>query len=205
MKKIILASNSPRRKEILSIYTDNFSTKVSNIDETINPEKNLKDEISNLSYKKAYCIFKDNRDAVVIGADTIVVYNNEILGKPKDEQDAYRMLKILSNNVHEVITATTIIDNKNIYKDISVSKVYFKKLDDKEIFKYIETKEPMDKAGAYGIQGYAGCFINKIEGDFYSIMGMPLNFIYTTLENIFNNWIFVWYCLLYKGADIVQW
>lgn len=184
MKKLILASNSPRRKEILSIYTKDFDVIVSDIDETINRENNLYDEISNLSFKKANAVFKNHEDSVVIGCDTIVVFNNEVLGKPKNISDAKRMLKLLSNQTHEVITATTIIKNKRPYKNISISYVTFKKLSNKEIDYYISTKEPLDKAGAYGIQGYASCFIKKIDGDFYSIMGMPINFIYETLNKI---------------------
>ena len=180
--KLILASGSPRRKEILSYLNIPFEVIISSFEEKIDEKKPLEEEIKRLSKGKASTVFKDNKDAIVIGADTIVTINNKVLGKPKDKEDAYQMLKLLSGNKHTVITGVTIISEENIDTFASVSDVYFNKLTDKEINDYIATNESMDKAGAYAIQGIGSKFINKIDGDYYSIMGLPINEIYKRLK-----------------------
>ncbi len=183
-KQLILASKSPRRKELLSLCNIPFNTINAEIDEVIDESFSLEDEIVRLSYKKAYEVFKDHKDSIVLGSDTIVTINNKVLGKPIDEEDAKRMLRLLSGNVHKVITGTTFLVDDKVITNCNVSNVYFNKLSEEEIETYINSKEPLDKAGAYGIQGLGGCFINKIEGDFYSIMGLTLNFVYTTLLDL---------------------
>ena len=183
--KLILASGSPRRKEILNYLNIPFEVIISSFEEKIDEKKPLEEEIKRLSEGKASTVFKDNKDAIVIGADTIVTINNKVLGKPKDKEDAYQMLKLLSGNKHIVITGVTIISEEKIDTFASVSDVYFNKLTDKEINDYIATNEPMDKAGAYAIQGIGSKFINKIDGDYYSIMGLPINEIYKRLK-VFN-------------------
>ena len=180
--KLILASGSPRRKEILNYLNIPFEVIISSFEEKIDEKKPLEEEIKRLSEGKASTVFKDNKDAIVIGADTIVTINNKVLGKPKDKEDAYQMLKLLSGNKHIVITGVTIISEEKIDTFASVSDVYFNKLTDKEINDYIATNEPMDKAGAYAIQGIGSKFINKIDGDYYSIMGLPINEIYKRLK-----------------------
>lgn len=182
MNKIILASKSPRRKQIMEMLNIPFDIIVADIEETINPNNELRKEIENISFLKALKVFNENKDAVVIGADTIVVCNNEVLGKPKDKEDAKRMLNLLQNNMHYVITGVTILSNKESETFSNISEVYFNSLSDKEIEDYIETKEPMDKAGAYAIQGIGSRFINKINGDFYSIMGLPLSDLYQRIQ-----------------------
>lgn len=186
MKNLILASNSPRRKELLSHCEIPFEVKSENIDETINSSLTIDQAIAELAYRKAEAVFVKNEDAVVIGCDTIVVYNNEILGKPVDEEDAFRMLKLLSGTTHQVITGCAILSKEKTYKFATVSDVTFKQLSDETINKYIASKEPMDKAGAYGIQGKAGCFIESINGDYYSIMGLPLCKLHTCLMELYN-------------------
>ena len=180
--RLILASGSPRRKEILKYLNTPFEVIVSSFEEKIDENKSLEEEIKRLSEGKANTVFKDNKDAVVIGADTIVTIDNKVLGKPKDKEDAYRMLKLLSDNKHTVITGVTIISKEKADTFASLSDVYFNKLTDKEINDYIATNEPMDKAGAYAIQGLGSKFINKIDGDYYAIMGLPINEIYKRLK-----------------------
>lgn len=172
---MILASASPRRKEILENFGFLFKTIVKNIDETSDKTR-AEEKILEIAEKKAKAAAIDFPDENVIGADTVVVVDGKILGKPKDEKEAFSMLKSLSGRSHEVITAFSFINiNKNIsYSDYEITKVYFKNLTDDEINWYINTKEPMDKAGAYGIQGKGAFFVEKIEGDFFSVMGFPL-------------------------------
>ena len=172
---MILASASPRRKEILENFGFSFKTTVKNIDETSDKTR-AEEKILEIAEKKAKATAIDFPDENVIGADTVVVVDGKILGKPKDEKEAFSMLKSLSGRSHEVITAFSFINiNKNIsYSDYEITKVYFKNLTDDEINWYINTKEPMDKAGAYGIQGKGAFFVEKIEGDFFSVMGFPL-------------------------------
>ena len=172
---MILASASPRRKEILENFGFSFKTIVKNIDETSDKTR-AEEKILEIAEKKARATAIDLPDENIVGADTVVVVDGKILGKPKDEKEAFSMLKSLSGRSHEVITAFSFINiNKNIsYSDYEITKVYFKNLTDDEINWYINTKEPMDKAGAYGIQGKGAFFVEKIEGDFFSVMGFPL-------------------------------
>ena len=172
---MILASASPRRKEILENFGFSFKTIVKNIDET-SDKTHAEEKILEIAEKKARAAAIDFPDENVVGADTVVVVDGKILGKPKNKEEAFSMLKSLSGRNHEVITAFSFINiNKNIsYSDYEITKVYFKNLTDDEIKWYINTKEPMDKAGAYGIQGKGAFFVEKIEGDFFSVMGFPL-------------------------------
>ena len=180
--KLILASGSPRRKELLATLNMPFEVIVSDFDEKIDTRKPLVEEIKRLSYGKACSVFENNKDVIVIGADTIVTIENKVLGKPKDKEDAKRMLKELSNNVHTVITGVTIISSEKCETFASSNKVYFDDLSNEEIEEYIATLEPMDKAGAYAIQGLGSKFIKKIEGDYYAIVGLPINQIYKKLR-----------------------
>lgn len=172
---MILASASPRRKEILENFGFSFKIIVKNIDETSDKTR-AEEKILEIAEKKARAAAIDFPDENIVGADTVVVVDGKILGKPKDEKEVFSMLKSLSGRSHEVITAFSFINiNKNIsYSDYEITKVYFKNLTDDEINWYINTKEPMDKAGAYGIQGKGAFFVEKIEGDFFSVMGFPL-------------------------------
>lgn len=174
MSKIILASGSPRRKELLSLLNVDFDIIPADVDESIDDNKNLRDEIERLSYLKAYEVFKDHKDKIVIGSDTIVVINDEVLGKPKTKEKAYEMLMKLSGNCHQVITAVSIITPDKSETFSTVSNVYFRELSKEEIEDYASQDEPLDKAGAYAIQGYARKFISRIEGDYYSIIGLPI-------------------------------
>ena len=186
MKKIILASNSPRRKELMKYLDLDFEIIASDIEEVIDPKAEHEDLVMDLAFQKAYSIFKDHKDDIVIGFDTLVVIDDYVLGKPKDEEEAKLFLNILSGNNHRVLTGCTILSSgysKSFYSDAIVS---FAKLTDKEINDYIKTNEPMDKAGAYGIQGYGSKFVTGINGDYFTIMGFPVNKVYQELTKILN-------------------
>jgi septum formation protein len=173
MKKIILASASPRRKELLTTAGVEFEVLVSEADETI-PEGTAPRDAAMMTAEKKSLAVAENRDGIVVGADTIVVIDDKILGKPKDEADAFGMLRLLSGREHEVITGVCITDGEKTEKFAQVSKVRFYDLTDDEITAYVATKEPMDKAGAYGIQGKGCVLVESIEGDYFNIVGLPV-------------------------------
>lgn len=194
MKKIILASKSPRRKQLLKSIKLKFEVVVSNLNEDLIVEKNPKKLVEKISKQKAKTVAKKHKNAIIIAADTIVVLDGGIIGKPGSKKEAIEILKKLSNRSHEVITGFTVLDSKTkkIVTKSVVSKVYFKKLTEKEILVYVETGEPMDKAGAYGVQDRAGAFIEKIEGDFFNVVGLPIfNVCKALLKfdiNIISHW-----------------
>ena len=183
MTKIILASKSPRRKELLENLGIKFSIDSCDVDETIDFNNDLHSELKLLAYKKAKAVFDNNNDSIVIGSDTVVVLNNEVLGKPIDDDDAFNMLSKLSNNQHFVISSVCILSNEINDCFVSVTKVVFDELSDKEIYEYIATKDCNDKAGSYGIQGIGAKFIKGIEGDYYTVMGLPVNTLYQKLKD----------------------
>lgn len=188
--RIILASKSKRRQELLkSVFNLDFEVIVSEKDEV--EDKNLSplENCINISYEKAKDIFeKTNGDRIIISCDTIVLKNNKIYGKPKNREDAYNMLKLLSGNFHEVLSCLTVIkvkDNKKEeYKTYGKGIVYIDEMTDKEINDWIENNKPYDKAGGYAIQEGFAKYIEKIEGDFYSVVGLPLNKLYKILKEI---------------------
>lgn len=181
---VILASSSPRRKELLKRIISNFEIKVSNIDESINRPQNVSEIPYELAYRKAKEIAKDHYNDVVIGSDTIVAINNEVLEKPIDEKDAYRMLKLLNNNTHEVISGIAILYQDKEIRYIEKSFVTFNNLTDKEILDYIATKDPLDKAGAYGIQNEYINLVKEFSGEYENIVGLPLIRLEKELKNI---------------------
>lgn len=191
---MILASKSPRRKEILENFGFNLEIVVPEIDENSDKDNNV-DKIMDIAYKKVLEVAKNHRDKFIIGADTIVEFNGKIIGKPKSVDDAKRILKDLSGKSHNVITGFCIMNkSKNILiRDYAKTEVIFRKLDDDTISWYIGTKEPMDKAGAYGIQGKGAVLVEKINGDFFTVMGLPIGEIINkliklgiSLDNIYN-------------------
>ena len=174
MKKIILASKSPRRKKILEQVGLNFEVMVSDFDETKIKFKTPQEMVEKLSLAKAKLIAKKNPGAIIIGADTTVIFKKEIIGKPKSKADAFRILRLLSGNTHEIVTGFTVIKgSKSITKHV-ISKVKFKKLSNAEIKAYVATGEPMDKAGGYGIQEKGGLFMENITGDYFNVVGLPI-------------------------------
>ena len=171
--QLILASQSPRRKELMGLFRIPFSVQVADIDETMDPSRPPYEEVARVSRLKAEATPHKNAD-VVVAADTIVVCSGSILGKPKNEEDAFRMLKMLSGKDHQVMTGLTVLRGDTAQVCTEVTDVHFRELTDGEILAYIRTGEPMDKAGAYGIQGGAALFVEKLSGDYYNVMGLPV-------------------------------
>lgn len=187
MGRIILASASPRRKEILAKITPDFDIVVSDCDETVDEGLLPEEVVKILAQRKAEAVAGTIAgDALIIASDTVVVLNHKILGKPLDEDSAIAMLKSLSGRTHNVFSGVCIL-NKSTTTTTDVfyekTQVEFEAMDDSEIAEYVASKEPMDKAGAYGIQGLAGKFIKGINGDYYNVMGLPLAALYKHLKN----------------------
>lgn len=183
--RLVLASKSPRRREILSMVTSDFEVRVSGANEEIEAGTALYDVPKILAKRKADAtpIYKDE---ILIGCDTIVILGDEIMGKPKDKEDAIRMLKALSGGVHYVVSGLAIKTLEKTYSTAVTTAVYMRELSDEEIFSYVEKFNPIDKAGAYGIQEMAGAFVEKIDGDFYNVVGLPLCSLVTKLKEEFG-------------------
>lgn len=175
-EKLILASASPRRQELLRLLTADFEVRPADVDETLDPAAPLRDEIVRLAVHKARAVqAAANGPCFVIGADTIVALSGAALGKPRDGEDAKRMLRLLSGRTHEVITALALVSPDGREDTaLNVTRVTFYELDEGEISRYVATGEPLDKAGAYGIQGRGAVLVRGIEGDYYSVMGLPV-------------------------------
>ncbi len=184
--RIVLASKSPRRKELLEQLHLPFEIIVSEIEEQIDHENDLVKEIEKLSYQKAQAVYQKESDALVIGSDTIVKIGNEALGKPHTIEEAREMLHKLSGKTHEVVTAVTILYRDQVETFSSIAEVTFYPLSEEEIDGYISTNEPFDKAGAYAIQGDAAKFIRCIHGDYYTIVGLPIGELYQRLKKYFT-------------------
>lgn len=171
--QLILASQSPRRRELLGLTGLDFVVRAADIDETMDPAKGPYDEVAAVSRRKALAVPRQQED-VVVAADTIVVCGSTILGKPKDEADALRMLRMLSGRDHQVMTGMTVLKGAECITVTEVTDIHFRELTEGEIRAYVASGDPMDKAGAYGIQGAAGLFVRGIEGDYYNVMGLPI-------------------------------
>ena len=186
--EIILASASPRRKEILQNTKLKFEIQKSDIEEVILENESPESMVVRLEYEKAYDVAQKNKDKLVIGADTIVALDNEVLGKPKDKEEAYQMIKKLSNKTHKVITGISLINISHgmVVNDYVVSLVTFKDLSEDSIKDYINTNESLDKAGAYGIQGYGALLVDNIQGDYFNIVGLPISRLSDLLKNHFD-------------------
>lgn len=182
---MILASKSPRRKEILENM--GFSIEIISKDiEEVSDKEEVTEKIRDIAYKKVMAVAKDYTAEYVVGADTIVEVDGEILGKPRDKAEACQMLEKLSGRSHNVVTAFSLINiEKGIsVKECSITKVYFKNLTREDIEWYISSEEPMDKAGAYGIQGKGSAFVERIEGDFFTVMGFPIQKFIEILKSL---------------------
>ena len=170
---LILASQSPRRRELLGLTGLDFIIRAADIDETMDSGRAPFDEVARVSRLKALAVERE-RDDVVIAADTIVVCGGEVLGKPRNEADAFRILSLLSGRHHEVMTGMTVVCGDKAITHTEVTKIHFRELHPEEIRAYIASGEPMDKAGAYGIQGGAALFADEMVGDYYNVMGLPV-------------------------------
>ncbi|MBI5976834.1 Maf-like protein [Clostridium perfringens] len=186
--KVILASKSPRRVEILEKIVKEFEVVQSNFDEnTIDFKGDVEKYVKDLSINKAIEVSKrlNEPSIIVIAADTVVFQNGKVLEKPKNEEDAFSMLSSLSGNTHKVYSGICLINtyDDTVVTDCDCTEVKFSELNPRQIRNYINSGEPMDKAGAYGIQGLGGAFVERIEGCYYNVMGLPLNKLYKALEN----------------------
>ena len=180
---LILASSSPRRAKLLMDLGLEFIIEPSNVnEEDIDPKLKPIEQVMELAKQKAMQVSKSHPEDIVIGADTIVVHEDSILGKPKDEEDASRMLRRLSGDRHTVYTAVALVKGEKIHAFVSESEVSMKPLSELEIQNYIQTGEPMDKAGAYGIQGEGGQLVDHYKGDFFTIVGLPLKDLMEALK-----------------------
>lgn len=187
-KPIILASKSPRRKEILSSLGYEFHIMVSSKEEVFNNKLSLSDALKDVALQKAYDVKNEHNiaDSIIISADTIVYINNEILGKPKDHQDAVRMLKLIQGTKHFVLTAVAVVTDDKVLVDVEQTAVYFKTMTDDEILNYIEIENVYDKAGSYAIQGPAKKYIEKIEGNYENVVGLPINLLERLFEELWE-------------------
>ncbi len=184
MRQIILASQSPRRKQLLKLLGLDFKSIPSEIEEKLNPRYQPRRQVEVLSLEKAQDVAKKLQNSIVIAADTMVFVEGEIMGKPKDVQDAKRMLKKLSGTKHSIVTGLTLIDTetkKTVTKSVE-TYVWFKKLNDKEIKSFIQKEKPFDKAGAYAMHELGAIFVEKIEGDFFGAVGLPLHLLAKELK-----------------------
>ncbi|HKN57323.1 MAG TPA: nucleoside triphosphate pyrophosphatase [Gemmatimonadaceae bacterium] len=172
--RVVLASSSPRRQQLLNLIGISHEVRPANIDESMRTREAPRRHAERLAREKAGSIATRDPDLVTIGADTVVVVNRKVLGKPKDEAEARHMLAQLSGREHTVITAIAVARGKKLRSSIEEVRVKFRRLRDDEIEAYVATGEPMDKAGAYGIQGYGATIVERIEGDYFAVMGLPL-------------------------------
>ena len=172
MNKIILASGSPRRKEILKQHGIDFDIEVSDVDESCPPMKPY-DMVVELSKRKATAVFKNHPERIVLGSDTVVAYQDEILGKPKDDEDAFRMISMLQGNTHQVYTGVTICSPQKTISFYECTDVVVFPMTEDEIRTYISSGEGRDKAGSYAIQGDFHKYISSFDGDYENVVGLP--------------------------------
>lgn len=183
VRPLILASNSPRRKEIMTNAGYDFSVKVIPTDEAFPDDMPAERVPVFLAENKAKCFENEIQNEIILCADTVVVVDNQIINKPENKDDAVRMLKLLSGKTHQVITGVCVLTKEEINSFADTTFVQFKELADWEINYYIEKCKPFDKAGAYGVQDFIGMIgIPKIEGSFYTVMGLPIHKVYEALE-----------------------
>ena len=186
--KLILASQSPRRQELLKLFRRPFTVEVADVDEKMDDSQPAFSEVARVSRRKAEAVARERED-VVIAADTIVVCDGQILGKPKSTEHAVQMLTMLSGRAHQVMTGLTVVRGNEVVNCTEVTDLWFRKLSRKEIEDYVATGEPMDKAGAYGIQGGAALFVQRLEGDYYNVMGLPVCRLWQMLGQIAPEWM----------------
>lgn len=184
LPKLILASGSPRRSEILNSVGWEFTKIVADVDETEFEGENPADYVQRLAKTKAEAVAVNNPDSLVLGADTTVVIDEQIIAKPIDLDDARRMLKLLSGRTHEVLTGVAVAKNGETFVGIQSTKVKFVEMNDEQIEFLVEFGEPLDKAGAYAVQAQAALFIEGIEGDYWNVVGLPISLVYELIKKI---------------------
>ena len=188
--RVVLASASPRRRELLNLIGLAHEVRPANIDESARPREAPRRHAERLAREKASAVATRDPDLITIGADTLVVVNRKVLGKPADTGEAARMLGLLSGRDHTVITAVAVSRGNKLRSAIEEVRVKFRRLRDDEIEAYIATGEPMDKAGAYGIQGFGATIVERIEGDYFAVMGLPLGRLVGLLRDVGVNYRF---------------
>jgi septum formation protein len=176
---LILASSSPRRRQLLQLAAFDFTVESADIDESVQPGEAPATYVQRLALEKAQAIWDRHKaepieDLLVLGADTTVVCDGEILGKPTDSADARRMLLMLAGRTHQVLTGIAAVSSRGLFSEVEITQVFFDLIHEDELNHYIASGEPLDKAGAYGIQGYAARWIPRIEGCFFNVMGLPI-------------------------------
>ena len=181
--QLILASASPRRRELLGLFGLPFVIRAADIDETMDPSLPPEQEVARVSRCKALAVPRQ-ADDVVIAADTIVVCEGRVLGKPHSPREAEDMLTLLSGRDHQVMTGCTIAAGERVQTFTEITDLHFRPLEPEEIRRYVATGEPMDKAGAYGIQGGAALFCRRMEGDYYNVMGLPVCRLWQQLRHL---------------------
>ena len=181
--QLILASQSPRRRDLLGLLRVPFTVLPADIDEGMDPSLPPQQEVARVSRLKAEATPRNPGD-VVIAADTIVVLKDRVLGKPANRQEATQMLRALSGRDHQVMTGLAVLKDDRALVCTEITDVHFRPLTEDEILRYVDTGEPMDKAGAYGIQGYAAPFVEGIRGDYYNVMGLPVCRLWQMLQQL---------------------
>ena len=185
---LILASQSPRRRELLGLFRRPFIIRVADIDEAMDPSLPPYDEVARVSRAKAEAVSRQ-ADDIVVAADTIVVCQGRVLGKPRDEEEAKDMLRLLSGRDHQVMTGCTVLRGEDCHTFTEVTDLHFRELTEKEIGRYVASGEPMDKAGSYGIQGGAALFCTHMVGDYYNVMGLPVCRLGQILTGLAPEWM----------------
>ncbi len=180
--RLILASRSPRRSELLKAAGISFEVLAADIDETPRPAENPARYVERLAIEKARAVYQLRPDARVLGADTTVTIGGEILGKPVDEDDAVRMLRKLSGTVHDVHTGVALVSARGVRSAVETTRVWFSPMTDEDIAWYVATGEPVDRAGAYAIQGFASRFIPRIDGSYSNVVGLPVTVVSSILK-----------------------
>jgi len=181
--ELILASQSQRRRELFQLIGLDFSVIVSDADEDI-PLTTPGEFVEQLALRKAEAVKRGRRNCCVVGADTIVWLDEKVIGKPRDREDAYRILRTLSGRTHTVYTGVAVLTDESIQLCHDTTQVTFEELSDHDIWAYIDSGEPMDKAGAYGIQGLAAVFVKRVEGCYFTIIGMPMHKLHKMLSQV---------------------
>lgn len=181
--KLILASGSPRRSEILSSVGWEFEKQSADIDETERGFENPSEYVQRLAVEKAAAVASENKNKLVLGADTTVVIDDKIIGKPADLDDGREMLKTLSGRWHEVLTGVALVKDSTVKVGLQTTRVKFNQMSGEEIEYLLQKGEPLDKAGAYAVQAQAALFIEKIEGDYWNVVGLPINLVYRLIKD----------------------
>jgi septum formation protein len=182
--RVVLASSSPRRRELLTLIGIPHTVSPADIDETPFPGEEPRPHAERLARGKARVVAEREPNAIVIAADTIVVVDGDILGKPRDEAEAAGMLRRLSSRQHLVLTAVAVAQDGAVVSDVEAVDVTFRALSDADITRYIATREPMDKAGAYGIQGFGATIVTRIDGDYFAVMGLALGLMVRLMARV---------------------